>query len=310
MIKFCPYCSALHKAIAHQNYCSNMGDTISNVSTNAYYFKANKLYSGDHVSRLSIRTISDGYQYHQVNKQDLILKKDNYLIVNEGEEFHSEISVEKDIEGILVAFSNSDVQSLFTSLRNKEQKLLDDPFELDQVDIPLESQSVNLSNQLKLLMVQIKHGILTELECNIYFEEIFMKILVKVFEDQSELQSSIAQLAYKKDSTKKEIYRRVRKAKDFIDGHLKDNLSVKELSQEATMSPFHFIRSFKKIYRVSPHQYLTAQRLQKAKFLLRDTDNTVGDICQQVGLMNSSSFTRLFKRKEGKTPYQYRMAHA
>jgi len=286
-----------------------MGDTISNVSTNAYYFKTNKLYSGDHVSRLSIRTISDGYQYHQVNNQDLILNKDNYLIINEGEEFHSEISVKKDVEGTLVAFANADVQSLYTALKTNEQKLLDDPFKIDKEDIPLESQSVTLSNQLKLLLIQIKYGILTELKCNVFFEEIFMKILIKILEDQSNLKTSIEQLAYKKASTRKEIYRRVRRAKNFMDGHIKENITIKELSQEATMSPFHFIRSFKKIYNISPHQYLTRQRLDMAKFLLRDSENTVGNICQQVGLMNSSSFTRLFKRSEGCTPHNYRLAH-
>ena len=310
MLKFCPYCSSLNKAIANQNYCSNLGDKISNVSTNAYYFKANQLYSGEHVSRLSIRTISDGYQYHKVNKQDLILKKDNYLLVNEGDEFHSEISVQKDVEGILVAFSKLDVLSLYTSVRKNDHQLLDDPFKVGSFDIPIETQSVCLSDDLKALLIQVKYGILNDLEYTTYFDEIFMKILLKISEDQLRLKSSIAELKYKKASTKHEIFRRVRIAKDFIDGHLKEDLSIKRLSNEAMMSPFHFVRSFKDIFKMSPHQYLTKQRLNKAKFLLRDTDETISTICQQVGLSNSSSFTRLFKRTEDCTPQNYRLAQA
>lgn len=285
-----------------------MGDTISKVSTNAYYFKANKLYSGEHVSRLSIRTISDGYQYHQVNKQDLILKKNNYLLISEGEEFHSEISVQNDVEGTLVAFAKSDVLNLQSSIAKNEQQLLDDPFENEINEIPLESQSVNLSNELKLLLTQIKYGILNDLQYTMYYEEIFMNILKKIFDDQSLIKKSIDQLACKKTTTKKEIFKRLRKSKDHIDSHLKEDLTIKDLSQIATMSPFHYVRSFKNIYKLTPHQYLTKQRLDKAKFLLRDTNDTIGDICQQVGLANSSSFTRLFKREERLTPQDYRLS--
>jgi len=284
-----------------------MGDTISSVSTNAYYFKTNKLHSGEHVSRLSIRTISDGYQYHKVNNKELILKKDNYLLINEGEEFHSEISVRKDIEGILVAFDKADVWSLYNSLTKKERYLVDNPFENNGGDIPVESQSVELSKQLQSLLRKVKNGILKESENSIYFEEIFMKILKKIFEDQNKLEKSIAQLACKKSSTKKEIFKRIRNSKDYIDGNLKEDLSLKVLSRIAMLSPFHYLRNFKKLYKVSPHQYLTAQRLDKAKFLLRDTDNTIGDICQQVGFVNSSSFTRLFSRHEGFTPHYYKL---
>lgn len=287
-----------------------MGDALSDVRSNAYYFKTNKLSSGEHVSRLSIRTISDGYQYHQVNKKDLILKKNNYLLINEGEEFHSEISVRKDVEGILVAFEKSDVLELYNSLSKKEQALLDDPFGLEHRDIPLESQSLELSKELKILIKRVRHGILNNLQHKTYYEEIFMKILEKIFDDQSKVQKSIDRLKCKKKSTRKEIFKRVRRSKDYIDFHFKDDLSIRELSKIATMSSFHYVRSFRQIYNLSPHQYLTKQRLSKAKFLLRDTESTIGDICQQVGLVNSSSFTRLFKQLEGCTPHKYRLDQA
>jgi len=306
VIQFCPYCSALHKAIANQNYCSKIGDSISGVRTNAYYFKTNNLYSGEHVSRLSIRTISDGYQYHQVNKRDLILKRDNYLIINEGEAFRSEISVKKDVEGILVAFDIDDVKRLYTYLVKNESKLLDDPDEVVDQNVYLESQSVRLSNELKLLLLQVKYGILNDLQYTMFYEEIFMKVLKQIFKDQSRLARHASALSNKKASTKEEIFKRVRISKDYIDVNFKDDLSIKELSRIAMMSPFHFVRSFKRVFNVSPHQYVTRQRLAKAKFLLRDTEKTIGNICQEVGLVNSSSFTRLFKNLEGCTPNDYK----
>lgn len=306
MIQFCPYCSTLHKAIANQNYCSNMGDRISDVRTNAYYFKANKLNSGEHVSRLSIRTISDGYQYHRVNNKDLVLQKDNYLLVNEGEEFQSEITTERDVEGLLVAFDKADVASLSSSQKYSELQMLDDPNKVDDCEINLGTQSIRLSEELKFFLFQIKNGILTETQSTTYFEEIFMKILQVIFDDQSNIKKSIDRLEYKKTSTKREVFKRVRKSRDYIDGHFRESLSIKDLSNVAMMSTFNYVRNFKKLYKISPHQYLTSQRIKMAKFLLRDTEDNIGDICQQVGLVNSSSFSRLFRNLEGCTPQDYR----
>lgn len=310
MIKFCPYCSMLHKAIANQNYCSKMGDAISEVKTNAYYFKTNKLYSGEHVSRLSIRTISDGYQYHKVNNQDLMLSRDNYLLIREGEAFYSEISTKKNVEGLLVAFEKNDVQSINNYINSRESQLLDDPFETISDDIPLDSQTISISNDLKLLMFQLKYGIVTQIDYKLYYEELFMKILKTIFKDQDNINERIKKIKAKKYSTKKEIFRRVRKAKDYLDGNLGEDLSIKKLSQVATMSPFHFVRSFKDSFKYSPHAYITKQRISKAKYLLQDSNDTIGEICQQVGILNSSSFIRLFKEYEGCTPNNYRTASA
>jgi len=306
VIKFCPYCSKLHKAIENQNYCSQVGDAITDVSTNAYYFKTNNLYSGEHVSRLSIRTISDGYQYHEVNKKNIVLNKENYLIIREGEEFNSAISTNKEVEGILVAFERDDVLDYFNSYTKSNRQLLDDPFEKERVEVPLESQSVPIRNELKSLMTQLQHGILNNMQYQIYYDELFMQILQNVLRDQDELKVIVKSIDSKKSSTNEEVFRRLRNAKDYIDANLSQNLSIKKISKVATMSPYHFVRSFRKVYRKSPHQYISMQRILFAKFLLRDSDEIIDLVCKKVGFLNSSSFIRLFKSHVGCTPNSYR----
>ena len=55
-----------------------------------------------------------------------------------------------------------------------------------------------------------------------------------------------------------------------------------------------------------PKKYLTAVRIEKAKFLLLETDSPVKDIANQVGIFDYNYFTKVFKAYMGTTPSHYR----
>lgn len=100
------------------------------------------------------------------------------------------------------------------------------------------------------------------------------------------------------------LYRRLVQAKLFIDRHYADDIDVADIADEAFLSPFHFIRQFKQIYHKTPHQYLIAVRIGKAKELL-NAGKSVSEACYAVGFESVSSFSGLFKRVERITPLTY-----
>ncbi|MBS1533243.1 MAG: helix-turn-helix transcriptional regulator [Bacteroidetes bacterium] len=100
------------------------------------------------------------------------------------------------------------------------------------------------------------------------------------------------------------LYRRIVKAKLFIDEHFAEDIDLDNIAGEAFFSKFHFIRLFKKTYAKTPHQYLTAVRVEKSKLLLQ-TDMAVAEVCYAVGFDSVSSFTGLFKHMNGITPSAY-----
>ena len=104
---------------------------------------------------------------------------------------------------------------------------------------------------------------------------------------------------------KRYLYRQVVRAKLFVDDHFAENLEIGKIASEAFLSRFHFIRLFKRIYRWTPHQYLTQVRIERAKELLR-AGAQVSDVCYSVGFESETSFTGLFKRMVGRTPSAYR----
>jgi len=78
-----------------------------------------------------------------------------------------------------------------------------------------------------------------------------------------------------------DIYKRIVTAKVFIDNNYQDDLNLDQISKQALLSRFHFHRLFRKVYKKTPHQYLTQKRLNKAKDLLSE-NKLVNDVCFDV----------------------------
>jgi AraC-like DNA-binding protein len=100
------------------------------------------------------------------------------------------------------------------------------------------------------------------------------------------------------------LYKRIVQAKLFIDNNYAENIDLDKISDEAYFSKFHFIRLFKQIYRKTPHQYVTAVRLGKARELL-SKGMPVSAVCTSVGFDSLSSFSGKFKSAFGETPSSY-----
>jgi AraC-like DNA-binding protein len=100
--------------------------------------------------------------------------------------------------------------------------------------------------------------------------------------------------------------RHLLRAKDLADARYFEPLGVDDMAAAAGLSRAHFSREFRRAFGESPHAYLLTRRLERAAALLRNTDNTVTEVCLAVGLQGIGSFTTSFKRTFGLTPTAYR----
>lgn len=93
---------------------------------------------------------------------------------------------------------------------------------------------------------------------------------------------------------------------DYIEAHLDQNLKLENLAQLLDISQFHFSRLFKQSMGIAPHQYLTQQRVERAKQLLKRTDQSIVDIALHCGFNSHSHLSKKFRQITGLTPKSYR----
>lgn len=93
---------------------------------------------------------------------------------------------------------------------------------------------------------------------------------------------------------------------NYINDYLNRDLHLAELANLVQMSPYYFSRLFKQSTGVTPHQYVTQCRIEKAKQLLKKPDLSITYISQQVGFHDQSHFSKTFGKIVGLTPKKYR----
>ncbi len=103
-----------------------------------------------------------------------------------------------------------------------------------------------------------------------------------------------------------DVYERLCRAREFIDLCYDLPLNLEQISSQACFSRFHFLRLFREAFDKTPHQYLVARRIEKAKELLSSHELRVTDICFEVGFQSLGSFSSLFHKYVGQPPVLYR----
>ncbi|MBM7439766.1 helix-turn-helix domain-containing protein [Streptomyces sp. HB132] len=106
--------------------------------------------------------------------------------------------------------------------------------------------------------------------------------------------------------TAEETNRRMLRARDAMDRAYAQPLDVPALARIAHVSPAHFARTFRATFGESPHRYLQRRRVERAMFLLRESDRSVTDICYEVGFGSTGTFSRTFRDIVGRSPRTYR----
>ncbi len=92
----------------------------------------------------------------------------------------------------------------------------------------------------------------------------------------------------------------------YVDAELAGPLTLERLAGAVYLSPFHFAHAFKTTTGLTPHQFVTQRRIQRATALLTSVADPVEQVAAAVGFSNVSHFRRLFRRHVGLLPGELR----
>lgn len=93
---------------------------------------------------------------------------------------------------------------------------------------------------------------------------------------------------------------------DYIRAHFAEGLRVEELAEQAGLSAAQFERRMKKIFQLSPGQFILKTRIDAAATQLLHSEQSIADVALNVGFCDQSALSRQFRQVTGLSPRQYR----
>ncbi len=249
---------------------------------------------------LTLITNRQGQAFCEVDGLSYKVCSSAFLVINPFQRLEYTINNSEKTETTNIHFNYSFVQSLYQYFTESDTHLLENIEETKSNVLPMFFNELHYKNNIitklieQLLVSQEKHQ----------FDENLATIGVQLFLTHQESQKKIKSLKSRKLSTKKELYKRISKAKDIIFYSYEQPLSIEEISQDVCISKYHFTRIFKDIYGISPYQFLKTVRLEKAKELL-EKDYSIQEIADKIGFVECNSFINAFKVFTNTSPTEF-----
>jgi AraC-like DNA-binding protein len=254
---------------------------------------------------LGIKYVASGEETYYANGKKFMVREGEYIIGNDFTKSIVQINQEKVVEGICIDISTqivSDVAEYYDlQASNLKEFLLSDQFFVNRYNVKNTSIGYSLSEINK----KIKNGSFAN---SLQEQELFYSLAESIITDQRFIFDHLNNLDFKKNITNEEVFRSILQAKNFIDEHITENLSLDEISLNIGISKYHFIRVFKQAFGVSPYQYQKRIRLDRAKL-----DITKGisilETAIKYGFSDVPTFSKAFKQQFNLTPGAIRISN-
>jgi AraC family transcriptional regulator len=248
---------------------------------------------------LSIKGMLGGSAVWESGSRRWTVNEDCCLILNDRQAYTLTIESAQPATTFCVFFSRGFVEDIYHASVTPAADLLDDPragrCEFHQ---GLEPRSSPISAAVRRLHAAIE-GMTRE-----DWDNRFLELAKSMIQERHHASERAAKLPAARQSTREELYRRVLRGRDHLLSSSGERVLLSEIARQACLSPFHFHRSFTRIFGATPHQYLTAYRMERAMGLLRQ--RSVTDVALESGFDSPASFTNLFRRHFGYPPTKVR----
>jgi AraC-like DNA-binding protein len=252
---------------------------------------------------LSIKSVIRGEVDWVVDGRHLRVGSNSFLLLEEGQTYSMDIDSIRPVETCCAFFRHGFVEAVAQDATTPLKKSLDSP----QRTAPrLEGVSrLHFEPDGPILpqMWSLASRCAGELQPS-GFEEEFLTLSERLLMLYREIKTQFLRVPAAKPSTREELFRRLQVAREYLHGTLDERVSLEDVSREACISPYHLHRAFKRVFRLTPHAYLTKLRIEKARKLLQ-TGYTALETTVALGFTSPSAFTRLFRSHYGVPPSKH-----
>ena len=260
---------------------------------------------------LSLKCMFNGRSRYTLGRGEFCVDDRGFMVVNEGQPYTIEIASPTRVESFIFWFPSGWAEEVARSIEAPSSTQLDAPDQRSRSAHEFFTRYIPADREVmpRVRAILRANKSTGDLEDS-WLEERLRDLLAAMLQTERGAAREIACISAERIATREELWRRLHRGRDFIHANASDEVSLSGAAQAACLSPFHFLRSFKEAFGVTPHQFLTRCRIDRAKFLLERTAIPVTDICLDAGFLSLGSFSTLFHRATGMAPRSWRALHA
>ena len=284
----------------HSGSIDNQGFTESSMD----YSVLKQFYSKNSFRNFSIKYVIEGAEFYNVNGADFKIESDQYLLAGKQSSGEVTVNSQKNVRGICIDLMPEIISEVAANFIEPGAAITDlsiDTF-FSSTDFPenkYNAKTTHLGWSLSQLRLQITEDVSQILKPNKEFYYLISECLVS---DHIPLHKYFQNLKTIKNSTKKDLFRKLLLAKEYIDSAFLLPIDIEKTAHTGGLSEYHFFRLFKTSFGISPYQYILNKRLLYAHQLLKTKHFTVSAAATSSGFGDIYNFSRAFKKKFGYPP--------
>lgn len=243
----------------------------------------------------SIKSVTKGVEQYTINGIMHEVVRNNFLIVNPGQEVALEVDHASAVKGTCFFLDAKLVEQIqFSSAHSVDANL-------DQIDPDL--AQITFSN----IPIHAFHTALNQfLQGSVAYEEwtshqlkdFLILIAEKLVQHQYHTISQLDQLEGTKTVTRHELYKRIQQGRQYIHDNYSASIALSEMAKACNLSEYYFHRNFRQYFQLTPHQYLTIIRMKQAKSFLDSGKYSKKEVALKCGFQDQKYFHKAYKKWE------------
>jgi AraC-like DNA-binding protein len=244
--------------------------------------------------RLSVKAAWGGAEHYLVDGRRIMVDDAHFLVLNEGRRYGSALCSPTPLDSFSVFFRPGAAEDVARCQRAQAEALLEEPHARGALEFSehLRPHDRRVTPVLRFMRSHILRGVSDEhwLEEQCYF------LLARLLEAGAADEAARARLPARRAATRREQFRRLALAVNFIHAHRAAPIGLTQIAAAACLSPYHCLRLFQAVHGMTPARYLLEQRLRLAERLLRSS-LPLEAVALRVGFASRTTLYRHLRRR-------------
>lgn len=268
------------------------------------YSVLNEYYSAAPFRSFSIKYVVDGTELYAINGTKYVVRNREYILANNHSEGYVEVGSRKAVAGICIDVAPDILSEAVASYMEPDTPVSD--MDLDRFfnsgDF-MENKYTATNTHLGACLLEVEHALKEDPSLDFQMNrEFYLLLAEKIVQDHIPVFRKLRSVKAVKPETRKDLLRKVEKARDYIDLFYQKELGIAHIAREAGLSEYHFFRLFRSVYTLSPHQYILRKRLTFAKELIRQEAVSVSVAAVMSGFSDVHAFSKAYRKFFGHAP--------